>query len=325
MTADVQQVLVPSRVVKLPPTPKDWHDYGYCVQADGSLALLRTSADIRYRVANSVKEQEKTGRYDYPQLWPCDLMVSLFNGKRESEPFIVRAHGPPTAGRMTDGRWLVAMWGPQDAARTGGWLYDQRGRELGRFPLGYALGHLRCAADGTVWAGYVDQGVYAGRNDDGSWPVSTGGVVRFSSSGDVLWSMNADEASPVECDDCYALCIDRAGKAWTCTYTDLPIACIDEGAMRHWHNSQSGIDALATDGKHALLAGGYGSGKCQIALVRFAPKTAVRIAEWTFDLPSSSRASCVEGWGDTLHVVGDGQWRQYRVHDAVADVASGLR
>jgi hypothetical protein len=56
--------------------------------------------------------------------------------------------------------------------------------------------------------------------------------------------------------------------AWVCPYTEFPLLHLRPGhPVRWWRNELFGVEAIATDGKYAFLAGGYGNDAARLAFV----------------------------------------------------------
>lgn len=124
---------------------------------------------------------------------------------------------------------------------------------------------------------------------------------------------------------CYALTPAGSG-AWASPYTDFPLVRFVPGkATRWWHNEFAGAKAIAIDGNHMLLAGGYGSDAARLALVeldqRGSGEAAVPLATWQMPLAGSERPMLLTGRGDTLHLIDGDRWHQWRVEDAVTAIA----
>lgn len=178
---------------------------------------------------------------------------------------------------------------------------------MGAFAMGDGIKHIRCAEDGSIWVGYFDEGIFSGAEQDGSWPISSYGIVRFAPNGEVLWKFNWQEHPDISIDDCYALTLD-GNTLWSCTYTDFPIIRVERGAVSHWRNEISGARALAVNGDHVLLAGGYNENADRIALLRLGTDRAEQIGEWHYPPLRRNVARLLQGQGGILHVVGEGRW-----------------
>ncbi len=216
--------------------------------------------------------------------------------------------------RLVDARWLVVSARAVDGENNAR-VYTTDGAVAGAFTLGDGIEHVRCAPDGTIWVGYFDEGVFAGSNEDGSWPVSSAGVARFSSDGSELWRFgtreNCGAVDGVSIADCYALTL-AGDTAWFCSYTDFPIVRIEHGTVRHWRNDVTGAKALAVDGDHVVLAGGYGDQDGRVVLLRLGDEGAEPIGQ-VYIRAERSRARLLAGRGATLHIAGDGTWTRLDV------------
>ena len=292
--------------VFLPEPSTGWFDYGYAVLMDGTLALVRTDLDVH---AEYTRWRAQSKRYNRrPKLWNGRTRLSIFDGSVESEAIEVPLGFAPVVDRLADGRWLVAASRAAEG-ETNARLYGSDGTPAGAFAMGDGIEHIRCAADGTIWVGYFDEGVFGGPNTDGSWPVSSSGIARFAPDGTVLWTFNTEERADLSIADCYALTLNE-NTPWSCFYTDFPIVRVRSGTVRHWRNGIRGSKALATDGQHVLLAGGYGDQARRIALLRLDDERALPLGDVPFQPPANSAAGLLQGHGAILHIVGHGRWRR---------------
>jgi rieske iron-sulfur protein len=91
-----------------------------------------------------------------------------------------------------------------------------------------------------------------------------------------------------------------------------------DGEVRHWANGVSGAKALATDGDHVLLAGGYGDEAGRIALLHLDDEQAQQLGELRLQPPQRGAARLVQGHGATLHIVEQGRWAKLTVAAARA-------
>jgi len=153
----------------------------------------------------------------------------MFDGSVESGVIEVPAGLWPKVDRLADGRWLVASSTPDG---NNACLYAADGTPVGSFAMGDGIAHVCCAPDGTIWVGYFDEGVFAGPNRDGSWPVSSSGIARFGPNGDVVWKFNCEERADLSIDDCYALALD-GNTLWCCPYTGFPIVRVKGDVVDH--------------------------------------------------------------------------------------------
>jgi hypothetical protein len=293
--------------IPLPVPPTGWFDYGYAVLWNGNLALVRSDRDIHAEYGRW-RAIVRGGdiRAHQPNLQDVRIRLSTFDGSAESGAIEMSAGLWPKVDRLADGRWLVASsrTAPnENNAR----LYAADGTPAGTFAMGDGVEHICCAADGTIWVGYFDEGVFSGPNEDGSWPISSSGIARFGPDGSVLWKFNSAERADLSIADCYALALD-GNTLWCCPYTGFPIVRVEGGVVDHWRNEVAGAKALAIDGDHVLLAGGYKDKSERIALLRLSGDLAQQIGEWRFRTPARDAAQLLQGRGATLHIVGHGRW-----------------
>ncbi|MGK6321355.1 hypothetical protein [Sphingomonas sp. DT-204] len=209
-----------AQMTPLPATPEGWFDYGYTALADGRLALIRTRKNVHaehmrwWEVVNGGGQSR-----EYPKVWDGDMRLSIFDGIAETDVAVVPSGAHPIVDRMADGRWLVAGSRAGEGEKNGrihaadGWMKHE-------MILGDGIENLLCSADGTIWVGYFDEGVFGGPNKDGSWPVSSGGIVQFDASGRVLWSFNERVRENHSIADSYAMTLSGPD-LWACFYTDF--------------------------------------------------------------------------------------------------------
>jgi hypothetical protein len=165
---------------------------------------------------------------------------------------------------------------------------------------------------GGVWVSHFDEGVFGDE-------LGSAGIAHFDTSGSVTWRANYDDGVP-SVDDCYALNTVR-GDAWACYYSDFPILCVrHDGQHRVWNNQVRGAAALAVDGDRIVLFGGYGEHRSRIALLTLRETAAEWVGELRLTGPEATRAQAA-GRGDTIHLIGDGEWRRFTVAEIVDAVA----
>lgn len=297
----------------LPAPPSGWFDYDYAALWNGDLALVRTDRDI-HREYGRWREEVQGGdiRGYRPDLWDGRMRLSSFDGSVEVGAIEVPAGHWPKVDRLADGRWLVVASGWAAPTENNARLYAADGTPAGAFAMGDGIAHIRCAADSTMWAGYFDEGIFSGPNKDGSEPISSSGIARFGPDGSVLWKFNGEARANLPIDDCYALALD-GNALWCCPYAGFPIVRVECGVVGHWRNEVAGAKALAVDGDHVLLAGGYGDKSRRLALLRLGNDRALQVGEWHFQPPERNAARLLQGQGDTLHIAGQGRWTKLKL------------
>lgn len=97
--------------------------------------------------------------------------------------------------------------------------------------LGDGIEHLQRAADGTLWVGYFDEGVFGnfGWSDPGPEPLGAAGLVQWSEDFVPLWEHDQELSSIY---DCYALNVSSQAGVFTCSYDDFAITNIASGSER---------------------------------------------------------------------------------------------
>ena len=299
----------------LPIAPAGWFDYTYAALADGRLAIVRTRRDVHadYRRHWEMRERG-VATLRSPEVWPDELRLSIFDGERESDATTVPSGFFPKIDRTPDGRWLVAS-SRAAAGERNGRIYAPDGTEEAALVLGDAIVHLYCAPDDTIWLGYFDEGVFGLSSQEGSWPISNGGIVQLARSGAVLWSFNEGVDPSQMVADCYALTL--AGCVpWACYYSDFPIVRIDGRRIRIWSNEVAGAKAIAVSDDLILLAGGYDEDAARIALVRLEGEHGHHIASLRFTPPPLREPGLVQGRDGRLHIVSNGAWTRLSVDRA---------
>jgi hypothetical protein len=177
---------------------------------------------------------------------------------------------------------------------------------------------------GAVWVGYHDMGIFGGNGwgeGGGPEPIAAPGLVRFSPDLEVEWRFPGDRrtrsAAQEPIDDCEAVTL-AGDTLWAYYYTQYPVACIERDEVRVWPPSNPakpsaiGIQALATDGRHVALAGGYQHRQAEHRVVvarledRWVPERRSKLV-----MPDGSRlpaGATMQGFGETVHVFADREW-----------------
>lgn len=373
----------------LPGPPDGWFDYDYRVLMDGRLALVRTRIDIHGIWRNwwatgaatdplgdsvarpdfwSATEDDwrvwyqaldaaywTRERRPFPALPEDDVRLSVFDGAGESDVVVMRCGYPTQVDRMVDGRWLVVSSRPRSSAAQNhddARLYSPDGAEVSPMHLGAGIRTLLCSPDGTIWVGYGEETVHDGPNGDGTWPVSTGGVVQFDPTGGVRWSFNQHAPDRgdhgIYISDCppmtlsgstfWALMPNRNGLA--AEEPAMLLTNVEQGVVSllpcpTGYGREIAISAGALivagfnwDSANRILAGEVRDGTVQpLGRIRV---DAVARAGWPmiqwpnrllrflfdFDPASGSSARRLQGRDGVLHAIGDGLWYRVSATDA---------
>ncbi|RRD03636.1 hypothetical protein EII34_13710 [Arachnia propionica] len=165
----------------------------------------------------------------------------------------------PLIDELSDGSFLVV--GARCAHRRGGpennaLVIDRDGRVVREGCLGDGIEHLLVAADGTVWAGYFDEGIFGNRGwGTGSRarePLGADGVVAWSADLERLWGAGVSVIA-----DVYALNV-AGSEVWACTYPDFPLLRMRAGASRVIPTrGLDGARGLVVSGNRVGVIGGY--------------------------------------------------------------------
>ena len=303
------------QTAELPPAPHGWFEYGHSVLWDGTLALIRTDVDIWDQLKRHDYARERRVQKEMPRLWPCNLRLSVFDGRTERCITTVRVEGDPKVSMTPDGDWVISLWNWKPGLPQG-LLVDQRGRTIRELNFGTGVEHLCCARDGTIWAGYGDVGVFASERDSKSL-VSNGGIVQFSQEGTPLWALHDEATSRVFCDHCYALTIEGS-QAWTYTFSDWSIGSYGSKRCGEWRNRVSFADALVVHGDHVVLAGDFAEGPDRLVLLQLMKNRVRVLRTWKLEpRPAGRQNTHAQGNGDTLHLIHSGKWRRIKVQELV--------
>lgn len=203
-------------------------------------------------------------------------------------------------------------------------LFSRDGALLERFKLGDGIAHVATDASDRIWVGWHDEGIY-------EHPPSRNGLGCFDVKG-APSSLPDWPFLPGFLIACYALNVTEY-TALTCFYSHVDFRLIQvrpRQPVQWWKTELSGASAIARDGMHALIAGGYGDDANRLALVLLdgpGQGEDVRvIAQWTLPLrrlpPSTNEwapvwdhPTVLIGRGDLLHLIYDGDWYVWRVSD----------
>ena len=126
--------------------------------------------------------------------------------------------------------------------------------------VGDGIEHVLVDADGDIWVGYFDEGIFGnhGWGGPGPEPLGAAGIVRWSSRFEKRW-----EYQPVDdyrLPDCYTLNVGP-DRVWACPNTDIPIDQIDRARVTvHPATKVSGPRGLVVAGDVIGLIGSYADG-----------------------------------------------------------------
>ncbi len=321
----------------LMPLPSGWQALCHAILSDGTLAIAATDVDLASewaRIFESDAPIDPPSRIDQlSKSGRARLLTWGADGWQDGPVFALETPHP-LVDRFGDGRWLIV--GSRTRTEPNARVLAPDGTLQTRFMLGDGIEHIAIDSADRIWVGWFDEGTSGGewRVDGMEWPPSCNAVACFAPDGGVVevpsWPKEAGLVA-----DCYALTADGSG-VWASPYTDFPIVRFDPGKPTQWWRSElTGPKAIAVQGTHALVAGGYDDDAARLALVRMREPgngdNAVLLATWCMPLhaappaqndwaPVWERPALLTGRGDTLHLIDGGKWHRWRVADAVAAV-----
>ncbi len=212
------------------------------------------------------ESDEQPGFAAFPRSRPADelsVVLAAYPGT-SSDPVAVSVPALPVAfpfvDRFPDGSFLVVgarcRWtaaGAEDNAM----VVDADGRIVRRGCLGDGLQHVQVTADGVIWTGYFDEGVfgnYGWGGLDGPLPLGAGGIAAWSATFEKTWEL--DPAGGLV-SDCYALNAMSA-EVLACPYTKFPVVRIADGRERVLGTGDiSGPRGIIANGDRVALVGSY--------------------------------------------------------------------
>lgn len=167
----------------------------------------------------------------------------------------------PYVQRFPDGTFLVVgarcEWsekGPEQNAL----VVAEDGSVVRRGCVGDGLEHVQVAADGTIWTGYFDEGVFGnlGWGRPGPSPIGEPGIIAWSATFEKTWELDTPDYRNIA--DCYALNV-APDAVWACPYTDFPVIRIADGRADVF---QTGVDragprGIIASGERVALIGEY--------------------------------------------------------------------
>lgn len=328
--------MLPTTTSLLSPIPAGWQALHHAVLSDGTLAVAAADVDLASewaRIFASDGPADPPGRIDeLTKSGRAHLLTWGAFGWQDGPVFpLETAH--PLVDRFSDGRWLVV--GSRTRGEPNARVFAPDGALLAQFMLGDGIGHVAIDSADRIWVGWFDEGVFGNTGwqvPGREWPPSSNGVACFAFDGRLIEAPSMPNGVE-HIADCYALAAVGAG-VWVCPYTDFSLIRLVPGEPAGWwRGGPAGSKAIAVDGDHVLLAGGYGEDAARLTLVTLEgvaegdsarPLVTTRLPlrpaaptdrDWA---PVWERADLLTGRGDTLHLVDDNVWSRWRVPDAVA-------
>lgn len=304
----------------LPPLPHGWHVVSYAILADGALAILGSLVDVSAARAASGAWQEGEPRPEQltpfvdgtgvvGHIWTFDG-ISLLDGPT----FPLFTLGTEF-DRFPDGRWFVADV-TYSADKPISRVLTANGSEVRRLRLGSGISHLQVDDAGYVWVGWFGDGAYGDRK----FRPSFFGLAAFDEHGQPV----VERPDGINIASCEALNV-VGDTAWASTYCqDSPVLSVAAGRpSRRWANDLWLRRALAVSPPYLLAAETHIEGSDRAVLVRLGQERAETVRDWAlpFKTYAAQPPKLVEGRGDVLHAIWNGQWHRWRIAAAL-DAAS---
>lgn len=319
------------------PIPTGWQALHYAILSDDTLAVAATDVDLAtewVRIFGSDGPVDPPSRINQLTSSGRGYLLTWGAGAWQDGPIFPLETPHPLVDRFTDGRWLVV--GSRTGSEPNARVLTPGGALLDRIMLGDGVGHIAIDDRDRIWVGWFDEGIFGGgwSVPGMEWPPSSNGVACFTPDGTVAdvpsWPKEAGFPA-----DCYALAHVGSG-VWTSPFTDFPLVrFVPDMPTRWWRSELIGPQAIAVDGHYALVAGGYRDDAARMALIQLTGsgngEEAKLLTTWRMPLRSAPQAqndwapvwepaALLTGRGDTLHLIDDGKWHQWRVADAVASL-----
>lgn len=155
----------------------------------------------------------------------------------------------PRLQPLPDGHILIADSRWRSGSPANAWVYSGDGTLLTAGGLGDAIEHLLVDANGEVWVGYFDEGVFGG------YKHSDHGLARFTTDLQATWTYPFD-AEFGDISDCYVLNVDGE-VAWAYYYTNFPIVRIEQDVIGGWATNVAGAKGLLVRDTTVALVGTY--------------------------------------------------------------------
>jgi len=134
-------------------------------------------------------------------------------------------------------------------------VYDRTGRFRRDFLLGDGINRVQTTADGRIWVGYFDEGVFG--NFGWTEPVGSTGLLCWDAMGGRLYEYVPPPGTDTIC-DCYALNVTADDEIWLYYYTEFPLVRVRRnGEVSVWHCPLGGSAAFALHDHFVLFRGGY--------------------------------------------------------------------
>ncbi len=231
--------------------------------AAGPLAIWTTKDSAR----ELDQRYARPGGASFPATQPSDetpmILVSYDSAASLSDVVVCGdlSFAHPLIDRFADGSFVAVdagcEWtesGPEQNAM----IIGPDGGIDSRGCIGDGVEHLQVAPDGSVWAGYFDEGVFGNLGwssfGQGPTPLGAAGIVSWSRSFEKLWELDSSKRLIADCETLNV----GTNAVLACPYTDYPVLRIDHGQLTVYPTENiSGARGIVASGDRVGIVGTY--------------------------------------------------------------------
>lgn len=134
-------------------------------------------------------------------------------------------------------------------------IFDYSGNLIGSFCMGDGIEHLAALEDGTIWAGYFDEGIFGNLGWDEN-PIGQSGLIRWDVNGQQLEKHTQSRKHFIM--DCYAMNAVGRDEIWFYFYSDFHLARRKNGETEYFIPEIEGAHIFAVHENFLVFDGGYG-------------------------------------------------------------------
>lgn len=189
-----------------------------------------------------------------------------------------------------------------------GRVYGKDGILSREIRLGHSVVETQVTNNGTIWAGYGDEG-WLGLV---AWDISGKQVYKFSPSDGLDHIIH-----------CYALNAVSNNDIWVYYYTDFPLVRLKSYQIEGvWNIPISGSHAFAVSGSKVIFQGGYDEGHLY-SVYKLSPKNffLIKTFEILYEGSGKKGISRVKARGDRFWILRNNKIYSFTVEDALAQLA----
>lgn len=197
-----------------------------------------------------------------------------------------------------------------------GLIYSRQGLLVREILLGDGIQRLQSTAQGLIWTGFFDEGVFGNYGWDE--PIGASGLIAWNSLGEKQYEFEAIDGLRPMC-DCYALNVVSDDEIWCYYYDTFPLVRIYRQQIdTFWNIPVSGSGAFAVASNLVLFRGGYNRCDTYHLLQLFPDKKAKELSQFQVQDENgiSLKKSRVVSRGSSIYMLNDS--RLYRLDTEMA-------